>query len=119
MSDEIDDFLARLPAPDWAAIVADMRRAQREAEQAPPPPPSIIPYPEFPRFGVARWSCPRGCGWGYEEPTDPGPHRLILPLDDIDGMLSLNAEAARLSRQARVEKAISDHYAAEHTGGRP
>lgn len=104
-----------------AELLADQRAAARQAEE--PPPLTSIPAPEFPvglgiGRGVARFHCPRRCGWFHDEPTDPGPARLILPAgastQDVDELLTLNAEARAMSLEMRVETAIGSHYATAH-----
>lgn len=104
------DVVARLDAEYRAAVQAGRDRA------AEPPPATTIPTPQFLPGCVARYQCPRGCGWWHDESTDPGPPTLLLPRDpqELDAMLSLNAEARGLAYQARVEEAIARHYAAAH-----
>lgn len=116
-----------------ARMFAEDMALRREAARrtAEPPPVTIIPMPEFPRFGVARFACPRGCGWGHEEPTDPGPTRLILSakpgadpgasrladlvdLDEMSAAMTLEAESRQLAFRARVSAAIEDHYTRMH-----
>lgn len=118
MSDEdfsaIEAAMAKLPP----VTIDDILRARREAEKASPPPPSVIPQPEFVRVGplssVARFHCPRGCGWWHDEPTDTGPGPLIIPADDIEGTITLDAELRGLAMRDRIEQAITGHYAERH-----
>lgn len=103
--------------PDVAAKeTADYLAARSRAPELPPA--TTIPMPEFPRWGVARFRCPRGCGWFHDEPTDPGPQPLIIPVDggpdDATAMLSLNAEARHLVQRDRIEAALSEHYGTAH-----
>ena len=65
--------------PDVAAKeTADDPAARSRAPELPPA--TTIPYARrFPRWGVARFRCPRGCGWFHDEPTDPGPSRSSSP----------------------------------------
>lgn len=111
---DIEAIMAKLPP----ISIEDIRRAQREAEQAPWPPPSVIPQPEFVRVGpfqsVARFRCPHGCGWWHDEPTDTGPGPLIIPVDDIEGTITLDAELRGLALYDRIEQAITHHYAEHH-----
>jgi hypothetical protein len=104
------EVAARLDADYWAAVEAHRRRAPE------PPPASTVPMPDFPGFCVARYRCPRGCGWFHDESTDVGPSAMILPADpqEMDAMLSLNAEARALAYRQRVEAAIAAHYAEAH-----
>ncbi|MGW4695178.1 hypothetical protein ACWEO1_22680 [Kitasatospora cineracea] len=88
--------------------------------------PNIIP--EFEMLGpstghaemIARFHCPIGCGWRHDEPADPGPGRIILPVGftatDLSGAMSLNAEAGWLAFRSRVEAAITDHFETAHPG---
>jgi hypothetical protein len=113
----IRDHFARpeVAAQEAAALAAAMQTAQRAPE---PHPATPMPVPEFPRFGVARYHCPRRCGWFHEEPTDPGPTRLIVAFDPggegVGEVITFNAEARALAFRERVEGAIAAHYAAAH-----
>ena len=118
---QIREHFAR---PEVAAqTMADLLAARQAAERPPEPPPvTTMPMPEFLRTRIAgqtaRYRCPRGCGWFHDEPTDPGSLGLIVAIepgrDSIGEMISLNAEARSLAYQARVEAAISEHYAGSH-----
>jgi hypothetical protein len=117
-ADQLDQMArAYFARPDVAAKESAGYLAARQ--RAPEPPPATtIPMPEFPRRGVARFRCPRGCGWFHDEPTDPGPQPLIVPAgagpDVIADMISLNAEARRLAQQDRIEAALRGHYEQAH-----
>ncbi|MGC0418363.1 hypothetical protein [Embleya sp. AB8] len=129
--DRIREHFARpgAAARETAEYLAARREAARRASR--PPPLDIVPAPEFPRFGVARYSCPRRCGWWHDEPTDPGPTRLILPtkpgadpeasrladlvdLDEPGAAISLDSESRLLALRSRVAAAIEEHYARAH-----
>ena len=120
MSDDFADFEAavrRLPQPS----IADLLRAQREAEQAPPPPPTTIPTPDFPKplGGVVRFRCPLDCGWFHDEHPGLEPMGpLLLPADftgdDLSAALSSQAEVSSNNFRLRVEHAISEHFDAVH-----
>ncbi|WNI20371.1 hypothetical protein [Actinacidiphila sp. ITFR-21] len=125
MNDDDFDALTRehFARPEIAAqMTADLLAARRAAERPEPPPVTTMPMPEFLRTRIAgqiaRYRCPRGCGWFHDEPTDPGPLGLIVAIepgqDSIGEMISLNAEARSLAYQARVEAAIDEHYAESH-----
>lgn len=126
---DLDALIRRhFDRPEVAAqTTAEMLAARRAAENPTPPPATVIPIPDFPALGVARYHCQRRCGWWHDEPTDPGPLGVILSqyeADRIDSarefgadlaeMLSLNAAARSLAYQARVEAAITAHYAQAH-----
>lgn len=110
----IEAAMAKLPPIN----VEDMIRARYEAEQASPPPPSVIPQPEFVRVrpfeSVARFHCQHGCGWWHDEPTDTGPAPLIIPANDVEGTITLDAELRGLAMRSRIEQAITGHYAQRH-----
>ncbi|MGW1989625.1 hypothetical protein [Embleya sp. NPDC001921] len=116
---------ARQAAEHFAA----RREAARRASE--PPPLDTVPAPEHLPNCVARYRCPRRCGWWHDESTDPGPLRLILPakpgadpaashlrdlvdLDELSAALSLNAESRLLALRARVAAALDAHYAEAH-----
>ncbi|MFF3730398.1 hypothetical protein ACFYXM_08795 [Streptomyces sp. NPDC002476] len=112
----IREYFAR---PEVAArTTAELLAARKAAERPEPPLATAVPAPEFPTFGIARYHCPRQCGWWHDEPTDPGPSALIISADqagaDVGTMLSLNAKARLLALHGRVERAIGEHYAAAH-----
>lgn len=121
---DIEAAIAKLPPVDIAAML----RAQREAEQAPPPPPNIIPQPEqpyplmHPLGGVMRFHCPLDCGWWHDE--NPGmdvrPLRIVVPAnptpEDFSAAISAQAAAEGDRFRARVEEAITDHYVEAHPG---
>jgi hypothetical protein len=117
---DIEAANAKLPSVDIAAML----RAQREAEQAPWPPPSIIPQPEFVRVGpfesLARFHCPLGCGWWHDENPDGDmwPLTIVVPADptpeDFSAAISAQAAARGERLRARVDKAITDHYDETH-----
>jgi hypothetical protein len=83
-----------------------------------------IPQPEIvsrgpSRFGdTARYHCPRGCGWWHDEPTDPGPKPLRVPVDftpaDLSAAITANAEAQGRALCARVEQALAEHLRSHH-----
>lgn len=122
MTDDEADQLDRMARayfarPEVAAkTTADYMAARNRAPE--PPPATTIPMPEFPHRGVARFRCPRGCGWFHDEPTDPGPLSLIVPAgcgpDVIADTISLNAEARHLTQRDRIEAALSEHYEQAH-----
>lgn len=111
--------MARLPQP----TADDYLKARRETEQALPPPPSTVPYPEFvgPFGGVARFHCPLNCGWFHDENPDPGPMGpLLLPAnftsDDVSAAISSQAEVCGNNFRLHVEQAIAEHFDAVHPG---
>lgn len=119
----LDAATAPLPPTDLAAALA----AQRAAATAPQTSPSVIPEPTFPRAPaapwwacpVARYACPRGCGWSHDEPTDDGaPLRIVVPADptpdDVTAAITAHAAARAKQQRARIEKAITDHLADAH-----
>ncbi|MGW5426903.1 hypothetical protein ACWET9_06700 [Streptomyces sp. NPDC004059] len=113
---DLDAALARLPQPS----LADILRAQREAETTPPP-ATTIPQPDFTLGGVVRFHCPLDCGWHHDENTDPGPvGSLLLPADftgdDLSAAITSAAEVRSNNFRLRVEQAISDHFNAAHPG---
>ena len=120
---DLEAAAARIPRPP----VEDMLAAWRQDAAAPPPPPSLIPAPEYPyglrsaRAGTARFSCPLGCGWYHEEnpgAEQPGPIRLPAEFtpDDLSAAITAQANARGEEMHARVEEAITAHYAEAHPG---
>ncbi|MFB7671294.1 hypothetical protein ACFC26_07735 [Kitasatospora purpeofusca] len=122
--DDMDDLLERMKASpeELRQTFHDIDKARRGAEAVPVLEPNITPEPDLIRaVGPAfRFHCPLSCGWFHDEPLDtPGdPTRIILPaafsLEDLDGALTLNAEAAGLAFRTRVEDAVTGHYASQH-----
>ncbi|MEU7891712.1 hypothetical protein AB0B45_02480 [Nonomuraea sp. NPDC049152] len=119
--DEIESAIARLPRD----YLDDVIRAQREAASAAPPPPSVIPEPEWPYpprhplGGVVRFRCPLGCPWYHDEnPGAERPGRFMLPVgftnEDVASAITLEAEARGNAMRLRVEDAIAAHFAADH-----
>jgi hypothetical protein len=125
--DDIDALLdaatAQLPPLDLAALLA----AQRAAASAPQPPEDVIPAPTFPRdparpswaCPVARYACPRGCGWFHDEPTDDGaPLRIVVPADptpdDVATAITARADARAEQLRARIQEAVTGHLADAH-----
>jgi hypothetical protein len=118
MEDEFDfdAALAKIPQPS----MDDLLRAQREAEQTPPP-ATTVPQPSFPPGGTTRFHCPLDCGWYHDENIDPGPvGSLLLPADftgeDLSAAITSAAEVRSNNFRLRVEQAISDHFDAAHPG---
>lgn len=111
---EIEAAAKRMPGPG----IDELLRARREAEQTPPPLPSLIPEPDLLHGGVVRFRCPLGCGWRHDENPGLESCRLILPVDftaqDISDTISVNAEASGLALLDRVERAIVQHYSERH-----
>ncbi|GAA2929982.1 hypothetical protein [Streptomyces enissocaesilis] len=117
MSDEFADIEAvmkRLPQP----TLDDVLRAQREAENTPPP-VTTMPQPGFHPGGIVRYHCPFGCGWSHDEnpslePTGP----LLLPANFTSGNISdaitSMAEVRGKAYARRVEQAIADHFESAH-----
>lgn len=103
--------------------LADMERARREAGNAPPPTPPLLPMPDLVHRGrwrtVFRYPCPHACGWYYERDpaTEPYDFRLVLPAnhtpDDVSAALTARANAQADSAADRVRQAIAGHLELE------
>ncbi|MFG2679198.1 hypothetical protein [Streptomyces sp. NPDC048392] len=97
----------------------------------------IIPPPSFPRqqgtAGIARFRCPRDCGWTHDEFTDPGPIPPVrLPArakgstlaevlsstteEEISAAIGAAAEERAHAHRARLEQAYAAHYELVHPG---
>lgn len=117
---DLDELLARIQQQKPHDLFAEVEAARRADEATPWPEPSIIPMPSHPRRGTLRFSCPLGCGWHHDE--DPGRdaamERLVVPLDPdlVSEALTAQANARAKALQARVEAAITDHFAEAHPG---
>jgi hypothetical protein len=77
-----------------------------------------IPGPDIVGLN-AHFRCPIGCGWAHTEPTDPGPSRMILDPNDIDGSINLHAETRGLLLRDRVERALRSHLQDQHPQAAP
>lgn len=127
--DDVDAMLqaaaAQLAPVDLAAALA----AHRTAATTPQTPQSVIPDPTFPRdparpwlaCSVARYACPRGCGWFHDEPTDDQtPIRLVMPADptpdDITAAITAHANDRADRTRRRIEAAITEHFDGVHSG---
>lgn len=117
--EEIAAAAARMPDEE----VADVWRALREINAAPPPaelpPLTTIPTPEYLPGCVIRYRCPLGCGWWHDERVGAEPSGpLILPAgftsEDIDRALTEQAAARERAYVARVEQAVAGHFDAAH-----
>ncbi len=116
---DIDAVLARLPKRSAAEDFAQMEAARQAALAAPPPEPSIIPFPEV-RGGALDFACALGCGWAYRLDLAGwtlGP--IAFRADDPDGMtraLTEQAERRGAEEHTEVETAIRDHFKTAHPG---
>jgi hypothetical protein len=119
---DLDAALARLPQPS----LAEMLRAQREAELTPPP-ATTIPQPEFPHplrsilGGTVRYHCPLDCGWYHDaRPDDEPMGPLLLPAgfttEDLSEAVSSQAAVRVNNHRLHVEQAIQEHFDASHPG---
>ncbi|MFF6801164.1 hypothetical protein [Streptomyces sp. NPDC012616] len=125
-TDDLDEWLARLPKQTPAEMLAEVDAARRAAAEAPLPEPSLIPMPDFPYSwphplsGTVRFACPLACGWHHDERpgVDQARERIVLPLDpeQLERTLTVNAEARAAAMQARIEGAITQHFEADHPG---
>ncbi|WTW95440.1 hypothetical protein OG216_19555 [Streptomycetaceae bacterium NBC_01309] len=126
MSDDgLADVHARIAQSDIAKqATADLLAYAARHRDPEPPQATVIPMPDLSSPGIARFPCPRRCGWSHHEPTDPGPSRLIVAIDptgawqgegrELGEMISLNAEARFLAQRAHIEAAIADHCLNSH-----
>lgn len=111
---ELAAAVASLPQLD----VTEMLRIHREAAAAPPV-ATTMPMPDFPRFGVARYQCPLGCGWHHDETlgTEP-PGPLLLPANpspqNINDAITSMAEVRANAYGRRVENEIANHFRDAH-----
>lgn len=117
---DLDALVGRLPHPDAARLLELLRDPPPAAPQGPEGPGSDVPRPVIgrppgERFGVlARYPCPRGCGWHHAERPDlPPPLRIVVPADptagDVDRAITGHARRVAADRRARVRAAIADH----------
>ncbi|WP_159052330.1 hypothetical protein [Streptomyces longwoodensis] len=114
---ELREVLARLPRRTPAEVLAEIEAARRASASAWAP-PSIVPMPDFPEFGLVRYACPLGCGWHHDE--QPGAEAfgpILLPVGDradLDAALTAHAGERAEVYQARVEAAVAEHWAQAH-----
>jgi hypothetical protein len=119
--EDLDALARSLPPVD---LIAERRRAEEEYAAAWEP--STIPMPEFPRMGVARFRCPRGCAWFHDEDAARDaaePYALTLPAnytaDDVTAAINRNAAARATATRERIERAIAEHDQEAHDGSGP
>ncbi|MGW2100339.1 hypothetical protein ACWCPX_22075 [Streptomyces olivaceoviridis] len=123
---DLDEWLAWLPKPSPREALAELLAAREAAAAAPPPEPTTIPTPDFPYplghplAGTVRFWCPLGCGWYHDERShlDASAQPLVVPVDParLAEALTEQANARHAAFQARVERAIADHFEQAHPG---
>lgn len=123
---DLEEFIAGLPRTTMVQAYQGLRAAQRAAADAPPPPQTIIPLPEYPPLwphqmaGLVLYPCTVGCGWVHSEDSYTwtlGPI-TFLPDDpgSLDRALTAQAEARGAELCERVETAVREHFATAHPG---
>lgn len=123
---ELEELLARLPGQSVSEAYEEIQAARRAALSAPPPEPSIIPYPVYPypwphrSAGIVLYPCALGCGWSHSESVWewlPGPVTFrVDPRGALDQALTEHANARAAELRERIETAIRDHFATAHPG---
>ncbi|UJV43008.1 hypothetical protein [Streptomyces sp. AMCC400023] len=113
--------------------VREAQRAREAAAQAPPPEPTIIPMPEYPRAwprlfsGVAHYRCTvpgGGCMWVYDvdlllEDSEPLRFPVCASLDELNRHLNDRADRRVRDLRQRIETAFRDHFRQWHPGQEP
>ncbi|MDQ1018991.1 hypothetical protein [Streptomyces afghaniensis] len=140
---DLDALLAQLPKPSARELLAQIEEDRRAAE-ARPPLRTIIPMPDYPRFGIVRFPCPltppadvrslgpaacalvhgpAPCPWAYDydagQDDDPVSVPVTASPEEIGRIFGERAERRAARVRARVEAAMRWHFAQAHPGLEP